>query len=104
MAAIETHSNEKEVGSLQSSANQQGYNAGRELDQRRRNALTQIDEATFSLALFFFSAIFSLVLTSHFAVGSISKLSVLLALAFLPMRKWREDIILSYRPLTSVAL
>jgi PHS family inorganic phosphate transporter-like MFS transporter len=48
MAAIETHSNEKEVGSLQSSANQQGYSAARELDQRRRNALTQIDDATFS--------------------------------------------------------
>jgi PHS family inorganic phosphate transporter-like MFS transporter len=48
MAAIETHSNEKEVGSLQSSANQQGYNAARELDQRRKNALAQIDDATFS--------------------------------------------------------
>jgi hypothetical protein len=95
MAAIETHSNEKEVGSLQSSANQQGYNAARELDQRRKNALAQIDDATFSLVLFFFSAIFSLVLTSHFAVGSISKLSALQVLASLPMRKWRDYIILS---------
>jgi PHS family inorganic phosphate transporter-like MFS transporter len=44
---IEAHSNEKEVGSLQSSANQ--YNiAARNLDERRRNALAQIDNATFS--------------------------------------------------------
>lgn len=91
---IEAHSNEKEVGSLQSSANQ--YNiAARNLDERRRNALAQIDNATFSSVLSIFAAIFSLVLISHFAVGSISKSSVSLALASLPMRKWRDDNILS---------
>lgn len=53
MAAIETHSNEKEVGSLQSSANQPHFGA-RNLDERRRNALAQIDNATFSLVIIYF--------------------------------------------------
>ena len=50
MAAIETLSNEKEVGSLQSSGNQPAIGA-RNLDERRRNALSQIDNATFSLVI-----------------------------------------------------
>lgn len=88
MAAIETHSNEKEVGSLQSSANQPHIGA-RNLDERRRNALAQIDNATFSLVIIYFSRYFYVMLSSHSAVGSISKSSVSLALASLLMRKWR---------------
>ena len=55
MAAIETHSNEKEVGSLQSSGNGPQVGA-RNLDERRRNALSQIDNATFSLVITMFDA------------------------------------------------
>jgi hypothetical protein len=89
-ANIETHSNEKDVGSLQSSVNQQNARLGaaRVLDERRRAALSQIDNASFSLVLF--DPISFLVLTSHFAVGSISRLSVSLVLASSPMRKWCE--------------
>jgi PHS family inorganic phosphate transporter-like MFS transporter len=49
-ANIETHSNEKDVGSLQSSVNQQNARLGaaRVLDERRRAALSQIDNASFS--------------------------------------------------------
>ena len=52
MAVIETLSNEKEVGSLQSSANQP-HIAVRDLDERRRNALSKIDSATISLVIIY---------------------------------------------------
>jgi hypothetical protein len=55
MAHIETHSNEKD-GSLQSSVNQNARvgagGAARNLDERRRAALSHIDNAAFSLVLF----------------------------------------------------
>ena len=88
-ANIETHSNEKDIGSLHSSANQHArVSAARNLDERRRAALSHIDNAPFSLVLF--GPICFLVVNSHFTVGSISRLSVSLVLASLPMRKWRE--------------
>lgn len=51
-ANIETHSNEKEIGSLQSSVNQNAPGgAARNLDERRKSALAHIDNASFSLVL-----------------------------------------------------
>lgn len=51
-ANIETHSNEKEVGSPQSSVNQNARGvAAHNLDERRKSALAHIDNASFSLVL-----------------------------------------------------
>ena len=87
-ANIETHSNEKELRSPQSSVNQH-HRGGTvlHLDERRKSALANIDNASFSLVLLFSFLSSSLVLTSHLTVGSMSKSSVSLALASLPMRK-----------------
>jgi hypothetical protein len=98
-ANIETHSNEKELSSPQSSVNQQNRLGAAHLDERRRAALAQIDNATFSLVLLLFVYLF-LVLTSHLTVGSMSKSSC----------RWRWLLCrcvsgalgsLSYRPLKS---
>ncbi len=50
---VETHSNEKDAGSLDSSVNAR-IGAARNLDERRRAALAHIDGANFSFVFFFF--------------------------------------------------
>lgn len=75
-ANIENVSNEKDVGSLQSSVRQSApVGAARNLDERRRAALSHIDNANFSLVFFlfvglisFFVLTFSLCSWFHFKV------------------------------------
>ena len=80
--------NEKD-DSLQSSiAAPRHQGAARELDERRRTALNQVDEADFSyVKLDRFLDILS-VLTLSSIAGSMSKSVVSQALASSPMREW----------------
>jgi hypothetical protein len=60
--AAEVRSSEKEDGSLQSSVagGPRPHQAARELNERRRAALSEVDNAVFSLAFYFYFYFFSL--------------------------------------------